>query len=98
MTHLSAETTFSGSRITGVRRCGMLLYEVKPILVGSTNISLTSAGEARNNREHMHEFKNVVFPDIVVPAMTTYGILPISATTALPVTSNPKATANFDLL
>src|SRR3989344_5482098 len=94
--HFKADTTFSGSTITGVSKWGIPLYCVNSTRLGSTRMSFTSCGLARNKNVAINEFKQILFPEPVLPAINTWGILPISAITGSPDTSKPKATVNFD--
>src|SRR3989344_2595677 len=61
-------------------------------------ISFTSAGDALNRRDDIKELTRTDFPEPVVPAISTWGILAIFATTGFPLTSNPNETVSFDLL
>src|SRR3990167_5724108 len=97
MAHFKEDRILSGSIMTGVKRWGIPLYSESSTLFGSARISLTSSGLARKRIVAINEFKRTDFPDPVVPAIKTWGILEISATIMFPETSKPRPTAIFCL-
>jgi len=63
---------------TGVSRCGIPSYKISSTLLGSIKINLTSWGVALKRIENKILWMKTDLPDPVVPAISKWGIFPIS--------------------
>src|SRR3989344_8774153 len=89
--HLSAKIVFLASVITGVSKCGILLYKVNSTRFGSIIINLKSSGPFLYKREAIIECMVTDFPEPVVPATKQWGIFARFPKTARPEIARPSA-------
>src|SRR3989338_764577 len=90
--HFKDKIAFFASVITGVKRCGILLYCVSSTLLGSIIINFKFSVELRKRREFMMAWMVTDLPLPVAPAISRWGILAILANIEDPDMLLPKAT------
>src|SRR3989338_7941664 len=71
--HFNARIVFFASVITGVKRCGILLYKVSSTRFGSTIMNLRLSGELRYKSDVIMAWILTDFPEPVAPAIRRCG-------------------------